>query len=91
MKGFIFSTEALLTLIIIILATSVFWYTSSFQVQSTNNIQIQAQSDRAMTLYFDQNESLPNILATTQYCSKVIYYRVQSKQLLEKFSCRWIE
>lgn len=91
MKGFLFSTEALLTLVVIILATSVFWYSSSFQIQPTNNIQIQAQSDKALMLYFNQNETLSEPSAVTQYCSKIIYYNPSIKQLLEKNSCRWVK
>jgi len=89
MKGYLFSTEALITLVVIILASSLFWYTSSLAQKETNTLQIQNQTDRAMTLYFNLPEKIAGTNTITQYCEKTIDYNSPSKALLEKKTCRW--
>ncbi len=91
MKGFIFSIEAIATLMIVLTILSTLYFSTGNYIQKTNALQIQAQSQEAAALYFN----LPGQVVTSdtqqQYCSKITIYVPATKVFSDKIICRWIK
>ena len=90
MKGFMFSIEALLTVSVVILATTMLWYSGTLLQQETKNIQIQQQSEEILTIYFNLNSKQPDQSTYTQYCGKAISYASATKQFYDKNICKGV-
>ncbi|MFA6268786.1 MAG: hypothetical protein WCW13_03865 [archaeon] len=91
MKGYLFSTEVLFTMAIVILATSTLWYSSTLTQQNTSFLELQNQSAASEALYFNLNPSPGDNSATTQYCTTITTYSNETKQLFTKLNCRWVK
>ena len=86
-KGLLFSIEALMTASIIILVILAYSITQSNESTNTKNIEIMNQSEKAMTLYFNENQTRSNPATTTQYCSEIETFDTTTKQLISKTKC----
>jgi len=87
MKGFMFSIESFMAVSVVILATTMLWYSSTLIQQETNNIQIQQQSEEMRTIYFNLPPQQSNPSNYIQYCGKVISYESATKQFYDKNIC----
>lgn len=91
MKGFIFSTEAIASLVIVILVLGVFSYSSNTQIVDGGTKQIHAQANEVTGIYFNLNYADKNSLSPQQYCTTAAAYNYTQKKILDTNSCRWYE
>jgi len=90
MKGFIFSTEAIVTVILILTVASIFAMQQTGTLSKTTALEIQNNSQEATTLYFNlATQPIPD--TNEVYCSKVIKYNQLVKEFEEKNVCRGFE
>jgi hypothetical protein len=87
MKGFMFSIEALMAVSIVIMATTMIWYSTTLVEQETNNIYLEQQSQKILTIYFNLPSQQSNPNNYLQYCGESIQYSSETKEFFEKTIC----
>jgi hypothetical protein len=87
MRAFMFSLEALITIVIVLLACGVFFYAQTNQLQSTTHTEIKNQAASATSIYFNLNQVNQDPSAETQYCTRINTYNLNVKQLIDKNIC----
>jgi len=90
MKGFLFSTEALFAMSIIILTLGIVHYETTQTTTSGQAILFENQNAQLITLYFNIPSSSADASATNQYCSKVEKYSTVTKTFFDTNVCRGI-
>lgn len=73
MKGFLFSTEATIAIILIALMATTLWGTTPNN-NNQNPINTRTLNLEAMSVYFNENIENEDNQVKNQTCSKIIYY-----------------
>ncbi len=87
-KGFIFSTEAVVTIIVILAVASIFSMQQTGIENKTTAMEIQNNSQESATLYFNLAPTQPNPYNKEVYCSQVTRYNQPAKVFEDRNVCR---
>ena len=88
-KGFMFSIEAMISMVLVLSALGLIAYSSSYGEMDNGQIRILAQAGAAESMYFGTAplaKDYNNLL-----CEKIAYYDRVAKKVSERSSCRGYE
>ncbi|MFA6064761.1 MAG: hypothetical protein WCW44_00640 [archaeon] len=91
MKGFLFSTEALLSMSVIILALLIVQYEPTQTSNIVPEVLFQNQNAQSTTLYFNLAGSSTDATNTNQYCTIIGRYSPITKNYFDSNVCRGIK